>query len=137
MMKMNKILVLFLLVLSVSCNKQLDPASYQILEDSQYTGNFKALNSGLVGGYVSLKVSKGYYECTTNFPYGTGAGKLEAQGNKINFIDTLFFPIPAIYGPSFVLSGEYCYMFDGAKLQLWKEYGNEILFYELETEENN
>lgn len=134
---MRKILTLFLLVLSVSCNKQLDPAFYRVLEDSQYKGNFKTLNSGLVSGYISLKVSNGYYECATNFPFGTGAGRLVAQGNKINFIDTLFFPIPAIYGPSFVLSGLYNYELDGVKLQIWKEYGNEILFYELETKETN
>jgi len=48
------------------------------------------------------------------------AGKLEVNGSTINFVDTLFFPIPALYGPSYVLSGKHQYKFDGDNLEIWR-----------------
>lgn len=68
---------------------------------------------------VTLIISNGFYECTTSLPYGFGAGKLEASGNSINFIDTLFFPVPALFGPSYVLSGEHHYEYNGKELKIW------------------
>jgi len=69
---------------------------------------------------VTLKISNGFYECTTSLPYGFGAGKLEASRNSINFIDTLFFPVPALFGPSYVLSGEHHYEYNGRELKIWR-----------------
>jgi len=69
---------------------------------------------------VTLKISKGSYKCTTSLPYGFGAGKLEVSGNSINFIDTLFFPVPALFGPSYVLSGEHQYEYSGQELKIWR-----------------
>lgn len=69
---------------------------------------------------VTFKISNGFYKCTTSLPYGFGAGKLEVSGNSINFIDTLFFPVPALFGPSYVLSGEHHYEYNGQELKIWR-----------------
>lgn len=69
---------------------------------------------------VALKISNGFYKTTTSLPFGYGAGKLEVSGNSINFIDTLFFPVPALFGPSYVLSGEHHYEYNGQQLKIWR-----------------
>jgi hypothetical protein len=88
--------------------------------DLSFNGTFRTINSDDVSGAVTLQISGGYYDCATNLPFGHGAGKLEVNKSTINFVDTLFFPIPAIYGPSYVLSGEHQYKFDGNKLEIWR-----------------
>ena len=49
----------------------------------------------------------------------------------INFIDTLFFAVPALYGPTYVLSGKYNYAFDGLNLKIWKEMSVGSIVYDL------
>src|SRR5690606_1430538 len=83
-------------------NVQLNPES-----DLSCTGTFKTINSEDLSGTVTLQIANGYYKCSTNLRFGQGAGKIEIQESTINFIHTLFFPIPAIYGPSYVLSGQH------------------------------
>jgi hypothetical protein len=94
---------------------QLNPVS-----DLSFSGTFKTINSENLSGIVTLQIADGYYKCSTNLPFGQGAGKIEIQESTINFIDTLFFPIPAIYGPSYVLSGQHQYKFDGDNLRIWR-----------------
>lgn len=96
-------------------NVQLNPNA-----DLSFSGTFKTINSENVSGTVTLEISSGYYNCATNLPFGHGAGKLEVNESTINFIDTLLFPIPALYGPSYVLSGEHQYKFDGDNLEIWR-----------------
>lgn len=96
-------------------NLQLNPES-----DLSFTGTFKTINSEDLSGTVTLQIANGYYKCSTNLPFGQGAGKIEIQESTINFIDTLFFPIPAIYEPSYVLSGQHQYKFDGDNLKIWR-----------------
>lgn len=69
---------------------------------------------------VTLKISNGFYKTTTNLPFGYGAGNLDVTGNSINFIDTLFFPVTALFGPSYVLSGEYQYEYNHKELKIWR-----------------
>lgn len=88
--------------------------------DLSFAGTFKTINSQDLSGTVTLQIANGYYKCSTNLPFGNGAGKIEIQESTINFIDTLFSPIPAIYGPSYVLSGQHQYKFDGDNLKIWK-----------------
>ena len=91
-------------------------------QDLSFSGTFKTTDSdeNLLEN-VDLKISKGHYECTTSLPFGYGAGKLEVNGNTINFIDTAFFVFPAIFGPPYVLNGEHHYKFDGKILEIWRE----------------
>jgi hypothetical protein len=88
--------------------------------DFIFNGTFKTIDSENVSGTVTLHIANGYYNCSTSLPFGQGAGKIEIQESTINFIDTLFFPIPAIYGPSYVLSGQHQYKFDGDNLKIWR-----------------
>lgn len=111
---------ILIMMLLLSCNKKdvnvnLNPAS-----DLAFNGTFRTINSENISGTVTLQISNGYYNCSTSLPYGKGAGKIEIQGSTIHFIDTLFFPIPAIYGPSYVLSGQHQYQFDGKNLKIWR-----------------
>ncbi|MFM7429971.1 MAG: hypothetical protein ACKO1F_08740 [Flammeovirgaceae bacterium] len=96
-------------------NPQINPVT-----DMSFNGTFRTSNSDNVTGTVTLEISKGYYKSSTNLPFGVGAGKLNVNGSTINFIDTLFFPIPALYGPSYVLSGQHQYDFDGENLKIWR-----------------
>lgn len=80
---------------------------------------------------VILTISNGHYFCATNYPFNYGAGKLEVSRSTFNFIDTLFFPIPAIYMTGYVLSGEYSYQYDGENLILEKETDFYNLTYRL------
>ena len=84
---------------------------------------------------VTLKISNGFYECTTSLHAGYGAGKLEVSGKSINFIDTLFFPIPAIFGPSYVLSGEHHYEYNGKELKIWRNKNVGSIEYDLSLKE--
>lgn len=111
---------LILTIIAFGCDKdgvnvQLNPAS-----DLSFSGTFKTINSENLSGTVTLQIEDGYYNCSTNLPFGQGAGKIEIQESTINFIDTLFLPIPAIYGPSYVLSGQHQYKFDGDNLKIWR-----------------
>ena len=101
-------------------------------ETLSFSGTFETINSSNSSGTVLLNISNGYYECLTNLPYGHGAGKIEVHKTTINFIDTLFVAIPAIYGPTYVLSGEHNYEFDGKNLKVWKEINVGSIEYNLE-----
>jgi hypothetical protein len=106
-------------------NIQLNPEN-----DLSFSGTFNTTNSEKVSGTVTLQISDGYYKCSTSLPYGRGAGKIEVRESTINFIDTLFLAIPAIYGPSYVLSGEHEYKFDGNDLKIWRSKNvGEIEYY--------
>lgn len=121
---MNKHLILLTLLIAAtfySCEKiESQAVDLNTNKHSSFSGTFETLNSDNLSGTVILNISNGYYECLTNLPYGHGAGKLEFNGSKINFIDTLFFAIPAMYGASYVLSGEHDYKFDGDNLKIWR-----------------
>ena len=108
------------LTILLSCNN--DEVNIQLNPnmDLSLNGTFKTIDSENISGTVTLQISNGYYNSTTNLPYGHGAGKVEVNGSTINFVDTLFFPIPALYGPSYVLSGKHQYKFDGYNLEFWR-----------------
>lgn len=120
MKRFKYFIFLIMTIFLISCdndnvNVQLNPES-----DLSFSGTFKTINSENLSGTVTLQIANGYYKCSTNQPFGQGAGKIEIQESTINFIDTLFFPIPAIYGPSYVLSGQHQYKFDGDNLKIWR-----------------
>ena len=81
-------------------------------------------------GQVTLFINNGVYECNTNMINGRGAGRLKADEITLQFTDTLVFPVQAIYGPSFVLSGTYMYLFDGNKLEIQKIMNGGKIKYE-------
>jgi hypothetical protein len=128
---------LFIAINFYSCEKEKLQVDLNPNEDSSFSGTFESINSEDLSGTVILNIYNGYYECLTNQPYGHGAGKLEINKTKINFIDTLFFPIPAIYGPSYVLSGEHYYTFDGENLKIWRGKNVGSVEYELQIERKN
>ena len=116
-----------------SCEKNESPMNLNLNEDLSFNGTFKTINSENLSGTVFLHISNGYYQCFTSLPYGRGAGKLEVNTTTINFIDTLFFIVPAIYGPSYVLSGEHYYIIDGENLEIWREINVGSIEYDLKT----
>lgn len=97
-----------------------------------FSGTFETIDSYNDSGTISLNISNGYYQCLTRLHYGFGAGRIEANNTTLNFIDTLFYPVPAIYGPSYKLSGEYYYEFDGKNLKTWREKNVGSVEYNLE-----
>lgn len=118
-------------VILLSCNNdnvsvQLNPES-----DLSFTGTFKTIDSENISGTVALQIKNGVYNTSTNLPFGHGAGKIEIRGSIVSFIDTLFFPVPAIYGPSYVLSGKHQYRFDGDNLKICKEKNVGDIEYDL------
>lgn len=125
------IFLLPLLILLFSCTKEGNNLSLNPENDLCFSGTFKSENFGNISGNVLLTISKGYYECSTNYPYGRGAGQLILDGTSIEFRDTLFFIIPAMYGPSFVLSGKYDYQYDGEHLELRKSDSGIEMHYSL------
>jgi hypothetical protein len=131
---MKKILFLSLLnfaILSCSGDPQI---SLNISNESDFTGTFETIHSDEISGIATLQIFNGRYECTTNLPFGRGAGKIEVSGNSINFIDTTSFVIPAIYGPPYQLSGSYIYSFDGKHLKVWRKKNVGIVVYDLELD---
>ena len=137
MRKLIFLLTLFVATSFYSCEKEKLQVDLNPNEDSSFSGTFETINSENLSGTVNLNISNGYYECVTNLPFGHGAGKLEINGTKINFIDTLFFTIPAMYGPSYALSGEHNYRFDGENLKIWREKNVGSIEYDLQIERKN
>lgn len=120
-----------------SCEKNESPMNLNLNDDLSFNGTFKTINSENLSGTVFLHISNGSYQCFTSLPYGRGAGKLEVNTTTINFIDTLFFIIPAIYGPSYVLSGEHSYKTEGESLKVWKEKNVGSIEYDLKLTQTN
>jgi hypothetical protein len=116
---MFKYFILAASTLILSCNN--DEVNIQLNpnDDLTFTGSFKTIDSDNISGTATLQISDGYYYSTTDLPFGYGSGQLEVNELTINFIDTLFFVVPALYGPSYVLSGEHQYKFDGENLEIW------------------
>jgi hypothetical protein len=114
------IVILFIGVTLLSCGNDDVKINLNEKDDLEFIGTFKTINSENLSGTVSLRFTDGHYECTTSLPFGLGAGKLQTNETTINFVDTLFFAIPAIHGPSYVLSGEHNYDFDGENLRIWR-----------------
>ncbi len=110
----------------ISCNKNdakiIEELGFNkrigVRKELLFKGTFEVINSRNDTGTIDLKISNGYYECSTNYPYWRGAGKLEVNGNQINFRDTLFFIIPVIYARVGVLSGVHQYKFNGTNLKI-------------------
>lgn len=119
-------------LLLTSCQKDEQQVRLNANDELSFSGTFETINSENLYGTVILNISNGYYECLTSLPYGHGAGKIDVSNNTINFIDTLFFAIPAMYGPSYVLSGEHYYEFDGKNLKIWREKNIGSVEYNLE-----
>ncbi|MBN1651176.1 MAG: hypothetical protein JW857_07600, partial [Bacteroidales bacterium] len=71
---------------------------------------------------------------STKLPFDYGAGIVEIYGSTINFVDTLFFPIPALYADFFSLSGKYNFFFNGKDLLLLKNTDSGKLTYHLKKE---
>ena len=137
MKKCLLILSLLILILSNSCKKTESQLNIDPNDELSFSGSFKTINSENLSGTILLGISDGYYGCLTNLPFGHGAGKLEADETTIVFIDTSFFAIPAIYGPSYVLSGKYNYLYNGEKLQIWKKENVGEIMYELKLVKTN
>jgi hypothetical protein len=119
-MRLSKYFIFVALTLILSCNNEEINIQLNPKDELSFTGTFKTIDSDNISGTVTLQISEGYYYSTTDLPFGYGSGQLEVNELTINFIDTLFFVVPAIYGPSYVLSGEHQYKFDGDNLEIWR-----------------
>ncbi len=123
--------LIIVFVFSSGCNKQI---KYENLESGKYYGTFQYESDSFMGS-VSLVISDGYYNCSTNLPFNYGAGKIEISDRTLNFIDTLFFAVPAIYLTGYSLSGEYNYQYDGINLKIVRDYGTGKLIYTMKRRE--
>lgn len=130
-------LSLLIITAFYSCGNKELLLKLDIDNSKSFSGTFKSDDSNNLTGTVSLDISNRYYICSTNLPYGRGAGKLELNDASINFIDTLFYPAPALYGPTCVLSGKYNYEFDGLNLKIWKEMSVGSIVYDLKLTKTN
>ena len=126
-----QIVMFILIIFTISCENNELQITLNANENLSFSGVFKIINSENLSGTVNLNISNRHYTCSTDLPYGYGAGKLEANETTINFIDTCFFATPALYGPSYVLSGEHYYIFDGEKLKIWRENNVDSIVYDL------
>lgn len=129
--------LLLIAIIFYSCNKNELQVTLNTNEDLSFSGTFKTINSENLTGTVILKISNGHYECLTNLPYGHGAGKLETNDTTLNFIDTLFSPVLAIYGPSYELSGKHYYKYDGENLKTWRKKNIGSIEYNLRKTKTN
>lgn len=124
------LLVIILLFTTVGCEKNNSDKIY--IESGYYKGTIDTNDDFIKDrDSVYLEISKGYYSCNTNIPYNYGAGKVETTESAINFMDTLFFPIPALYAAGLALSREYSYQYDGKYLILEKFTESSHLAYTL------
>ncbi|MBV6642392.1 MAG: hypothetical protein KI791_16860 [Cyclobacteriaceae bacterium] len=123
-----------ILLLLCSCAKENTTISLDIETESKFTGTFETYNSEIISGEVTLQINQGTYTSTTGLPFGKGAGHLKIDGHTVTFVDTLFFPVPTIYGPSYVLSGEHQYKFDGQNLTIWKSKNVGQVRYQLKLD---
>ena len=130
--KISVILPLFFLLFGTSCKKESRSLVLNQNDTLNFSGTFKFINSVTDLGTISLRTSANFYDCSTSLPYGHGAGKILIDDSSIDFVDTLFFVIPAIYGPSFVLSGKYSYQFDGKSLTIKTNKESYNLIYDLQ-----
>jgi hypothetical protein len=108
-------------LLNIRCERTNSNLPLTFSDTTSFTGTFKTIDDSNIQGTISLSLFNKNYVCATNLPFGYGAGELQIDNTTIDFIDTLFFPIPAIYGPSYVLSGIHDYRFDGENLKIWKD----------------
>lgn len=127
----NVFVILCLSTLLLSCDKKENNLPLDPQREMSFSGTFQTMNSDNISGTVTLNISNGYYVCQTNLPFGSGAGIFEINDKTLNFIDTLFFQVPSIYGPSYVLSGSHDYRFDGEKLEIWKKKNVGEIIYKL------
>jgi hypothetical protein len=137
-MKNAQRFLLLIIILLSACDKQETGSIIDVNDSLSFNGKFTLMPSFFQNDSVILTIHNNKYECLTGLPFGRGAGKLIINDKRIEFIDTLFFIIPAIYGPSYVLSGEYNYKFDGEKLVIQKDLndGHKIV-YDLQLIESN
>ncbi|MCE5345085.1 MAG: hypothetical protein LLG13_02190 [Bacteroidales bacterium] len=132
--KISIVLPLIFFLFGSSCKKESRSLVLNQNDTLKFTGTFKFINSTTDLGTISLRTSTNFYDCSTSLPYGHGAGKILIDDSSIDFVDTLFFVIPAIYGPSFVLSGEYSYQFDGKSLKIKTNKESYNLIYNLKLD---
>jgi hypothetical protein len=107
-------------LLNTKCERTNSNLPLTFSDTTSFIGTFKTIDDSNIQGTISLSLFNKNYVCATNLPFGHGAGELQIDNTTIDFIDTLFFPIPAIYGPSYVLSGKHDYSFDGENLKIWR-----------------
>ena len=131
MIKPQCFLIIIICNVLISCNKDEDNLKLNPEHELSFNGTFVSSQSEKISGNITLQIANGHYQCFTNLPFGKGAGKIEMDESSINFIDSLFFPIPAIYSPSYILSGKYQYQFDGENLNIWKSNENSEIEYKL------
>jgi hypothetical protein len=131
---LNALLITMLIcigLITTHCEKNSSNFPLTYSDTATFTGTYRSIDDTVQKGAISLLLFKSKYECDTGLPFGHGAGKLEIEVATIDFIDTLFFVIPAIYGPSNVLSGKYYYRFDGDNLMIWKDKSVSKIEYDL------
>jgi hypothetical protein len=118
-------------LMTTRCEKNTSNFPLTYSDTASFIGTFRSIDDTIQKGTVSVLLFKDSYECDTGLPYGHGAGKLKITVATIDFADTLFFVIPAIYGPSYVLSGKHYYSFDGENLRIWKDRSISKIEYDL------
>lgn len=61
-------------------------------QEYEFLGNYSTIDSEEIPtGEVYLIIKRGSYVCTTDLPFGIGAGREIIELSTIEFVDTLFF----------------------------------------------
>jgi hypothetical protein len=138
--KMFFILIALIIIdlLNISCEKKSPNLPLTYSDTTSFTGTFKTIDDNSNNsGVVTLQIFNKSYFCVTNLPFGHGAGNLKIDNTSIDFVDTLFFGVPAMYGPAYVLSGKHNYTYDGENLTIWKNKNVGEIKYDLKIVKNN
>lgn len=125
-MKTNIALIVYTaagcLLMLAGCKKEKLTTELDVNQNWSFSENFQTWGlDDNASGTIILKISNGHYECSTSLPFGRREGTIETNNSLINFANTLFFVVPAIYGPSYALDGEYQYEFFGDQLKIRKK----------------
>ncbi|MEX2232562.1 MAG: hypothetical protein WD824_10405 [Cyclobacteriaceae bacterium] len=120
----------------LGCDREESHPSLYANDTLAFSGYFRTINSDEnLLGEVNLSIVRGSYQCTTYLPNDYGAGRLSLEGNNIAFTDTVLRIRFPPYGPSYILSGEYYYEFDGKSLWIAKKKNIGEIEYLLELVE--
>lgn len=131
MRKIVLLSIVFILIFDSGCEKDNQKLILSQNDTLSFSGTFRFTDSLTNLGTVTLKTSLNYYYCTTSLPFGYGAGNIQVNETSVYFKDTLFFAVPALYGPAYVLTGKCNYQYDGQNLSIKTDRKSNNLIYNL------
>jgi hypothetical protein len=130
-MKLKILFFAIFLLPILGCKKEKN----QSLVDGTYTGTFKVIyTSGTQTGNTKITLGEGIYSClgNSNFLPAGGSGTYIQEENKITFEDLNFWTVN--FDWNLILSGSYDYSFNGERLKIYVQRGQNYYEYNLVKE---